>query len=75
MSLSLCGSAETNLKKQGLLPLTFSDPRDYDKIHPDDKISIIGLQSFTPGKVSHPLPSLPLHICFSLSAVTDVPCG
>ncbi|KAG7325930.1 hypothetical protein KOW79_010855 [Hemibagrus wyckioides] len=41
---------ETNLKKQGLLPLTFSDPRDYDKIHPDDKISIVRLQSFTPGK-------------------------
>uniref|UniRef100_A0AAR2L6Z3 Aconitate hydratase, mitochondrial n=1 Tax=Pygocentrus nattereri TaxID=42514 RepID=A0AAR2L6Z3_PYGNA len=41
---------ETNLKKQGLLPLTFSDPRDYDKIRPDDKISIVGLKSFTPGK-------------------------
>ncbi|KTF81367.1 hypothetical protein cypCar_00011613 [Cyprinus carpio] len=31
---------ETNLKKQGLLPLTFSNPADYDKIRPDDKISI-----------------------------------
>ncbi|KAI4901237.1 hypothetical protein NFI96_017761 [Prochilodus magdalenae] len=41
---------ETNLKKQGLLPLTFSDPRDYDKIRPDDKISIVGLASFAPGK-------------------------
>uniref|UniRef100_A0AAQ5ZSK2 Aconitate hydratase, mitochondrial n=1 Tax=Amphiprion ocellaris TaxID=80972 RepID=A0AAQ5ZSK2_AMPOC len=41
---------ETNLKKQGLLPLTFSNPSDYDKIRPDDKISIRGLETFTPGK-------------------------
>ncbi|XP_061088277.1 aconitate hydratase, mitochondrial [Conger conger] len=41
---------ETNLKKQGLLPLTFADPQDYDKILPNDRISIIGLKSFTPGK-------------------------
>merc|ERR1712183_188636 len=40
---------ETNLKKQGLLPLTFSDPSDYDKIQPSDKISILGLIDFTPG--------------------------
>lgn len=44
---------ETNLKKQGLLPLTFADPSDYDKIRPDDKISITGLKSFAPGKVSN----------------------
>lgn len=47
-----CFLTETNLKKQGLLPLTFADPNDYDKIRPDDKISIIGLPSFAPGKVS-----------------------
>ncbi|XP_029312508.1 aconitate hydratase, mitochondrial [Cottoperca gobio] len=41
---------ETNLKKQGMLPLTFSNPSDYDKICPDDKISIRGLQTLTPGK-------------------------
>lgn len=41
---------ETNLKKQGLLPLTFSDPADYDKVQPDDSISIVGLETFTPGK-------------------------
>ncbi len=29
---------ETNLKKQGMLPLTFSDPADYDKVQPDDKV-------------------------------------
>jgi len=34
---------ETNLKKQGMLPLTFVDPNDYDKISPADKISVKGL--------------------------------
>ncbi|KAF2758264.1 aconitate hydratase [Pseudovirgaria hyperparasitica] len=32
---------ETNLKKQGMLPLTFSDPADYDKIQPDDKVDLL----------------------------------
>ncbi|XP_043535818.1 aconitate hydratase, mitochondrial [Chiloscyllium plagiosum] len=41
---------ETNLKKQGLLPLTFNDPADYDKVQPDDQVSIIGLKDFAPGK-------------------------
>lgn len=41
---------ETNLKKQGLLPLTFDNPADYDKIKVDDKISILGLKDFAPGK-------------------------
>ncbi|XP_061702763.1 aconitate hydratase, mitochondrial-like [Syngnathoides biaculeatus] len=41
---------ETNLKKQGLLPLTFANASDYDKIRPDDHISITGLKSFAPGK-------------------------
>lgn len=45
-------STETNLKKQGVLPLTFANPADYDKIRPDDKISIEGLDSFAPGKVT-----------------------
>jgi len=40
---------ETNLKKQGMLPLTFSDTADYDKIQPSDKISIKGLDTFAPG--------------------------
>lgn len=31
---------ETNLKKQGMLPLTFANPEDYDKINPDDKVDI-----------------------------------
>jgi len=41
---------ETNLKKQGMLPLTFANPSDYDKIQPTDRVSIIGLTSFAPGK-------------------------
>ncbi|TNE79524.1 MAG: aconitate hydratase [Bacteroidetes bacterium] len=40
---------ETNLKKQGMLALTFANPADYDKIREDDDIDIIGLTEFTPG--------------------------
>ena len=40
---------ETNLKKQGLLPLTFPDPADYDRVREDDRISITGLRDLTPG--------------------------
>ncbi|EKM52120.1 uncharacterized protein PHACADRAFT_165434 [Phanerochaete carnosa HHB-10118-sp] len=41
---------ETNLKKQGMLALTFVNPEDYDKVRPSDRIDILGLESFTPGK-------------------------
>lgn len=41
---------ETNLKKQGILALTFADPNDYDKIKEDDKISIVGLNEFAHNK-------------------------
>ncbi|KAB2909031.1 MAG: aconitate hydratase [Ignavibacteriales bacterium] len=41
---------ETNLKKQGMLPLTFANPADYDKIREDDRLSIRGLNEFAPGK-------------------------
>lgn len=41
---------ETNLKKQGMLALTFADKADYDKIKEGDKVDIIGLTSFEPGK-------------------------
>merc|ERR1719187_364280 len=41
---------ETNLKKQGMLPLTFSGPADYDKIDSNDKVSLLGLNDLTPGK-------------------------
>ena len=48
----LCCALETNLKKQGLLPLTFSNAADYDKIQPTDKISLLGLKDFVPIIVS-----------------------
>jgi aconitate hydratase len=41
---------ETNLKKQGVLTLTFSNKEDYDKIKEDDKIDITGLKELGPGK-------------------------
>jgi aconitate hydratase len=41
---------ETNLKKQGMLGLTFANKADYDKIQEDDKITISDLTSFAPGK-------------------------
>jgi len=40
---------ETNLKKQGMLPLTFNNKADYDLVRPDDKVSIVGLETFQPG--------------------------
>jgi aconitate hydratase len=41
---------ETNLKKQGVLPLTFADPAVYDEIGEQDRISIFGLAGLTPDK-------------------------
>ncbi|UJR25839.1 hypothetical protein I4U23_007189 [Adineta vaga] len=41
---------ETNLKKQGLLALTFDNPADYDKIKSDDKISLLGLNKLAPNQ-------------------------
>ncbi|WP_293672351.1 aconitate hydratase [uncultured Parabacteroides sp.] len=41
---------ETNLKKQGMLALTFADKDDYKKIREEDRISIIGLKDFAPGR-------------------------
>lgn len=41
---------ETNLKKQGMLGLTFDNKEDYDKIQEDDTIDIVGLTEFAPGK-------------------------
>jgi aconitate hydratase len=40
---------ETNLKKQGMLAITFADAADYEKIQEDDAIDVLGLQSFSPG--------------------------
>ena len=41
---------ETNLKKQGMLPLTFADPADYDRITGHDHVDILGLAELAPGK-------------------------
>jgi aconitate hydratase len=47
---SLARIHETNLKKQGVLALTFNEPNDYEKILEDDKISLINLNDLEPGK-------------------------
>ena len=41
---------ETNLKKQGMLALTFANKEDYDKVREEDNIDIIGLTTFSPGQ-------------------------
>jgi aconitate hydratase len=41
---------ESNLKKQGLLALTFQTPADYDRIREDDRLSLLGLRNMAPGK-------------------------
>jgi aconitate hydratase len=41
---------ETNLKKQGLLPLTFADPAGYDKVREDDRVSLLGIAGIARGK-------------------------
>jgi aconitate hydratase len=40
---------ESNLKKQGLLALTFGEPGDYDRIREDDRVSLVGLSELAPG--------------------------
>tara|TARA_B100000609_G_C16907438_1_gene277682 strand:- start:116 stop:580 length:465 start_codon:yes stop_codon:yes gene_type:complete len=44
---------ETNLKKQGMLALTFNNEKDYDKIQEDDTFNFIDLKSFAPDKNLH----------------------
>ena len=41
---------ETNLKKQGMLALTFADKADYDKVQEDDQVDIVGVTEFAPGE-------------------------
>jgi aconitate hydratase len=41
---------ETNLKKQGILPLVFADPKDYDLFEPSDRVSIVALGSLAPAE-------------------------
>merc|ERR1711916_203889 len=44
---------ETNLKKQGMLPLTFDNADDYERIRPSDRVTIEGVDSLSPGKPLH----------------------
>jgi len=48
ISRSFARIHESNLKKQGVLPLTFDNPSDYDKVEETDKISILGLRDLAP---------------------------
>ena len=41
---------EANLKKQGILPLTFANPADYERIRWDDRIDVVGLAELAPGR-------------------------
>jgi aconitate hydratase len=41
---------ESNLKKQGILPLTFTDPSDYDKVKAEDRITLLGIEELAPGR-------------------------
>lgn len=41
---------EANLKKQGVLPLTFADPADYEKVRVDDSVDVVGLADLAPGR-------------------------
>lgn len=59
---------ETNLKKQGMLPLTFANPSDYDRMSGKDKVSIIGLvDNFVPGQ------QLTLRVTPPSGQVFDIP--
>ncbi len=49
---------ESNLKKQGILPLTFSAPDDYDRVEETDRISLLGLEDLAPG---HPVRAILHH--------------
>jgi aconitate hydratase len=49
LARSFARIAEANLKKQGVLPLTFADPADYDKVRVDDAVDVMDLASLAPG--------------------------
>ena len=59
---------ETNLKKQGVLALTFSNKEDYNKILEDDEFDLIGLADFLPSK------SLILKVKHSDGSIEDIEC-
>ena len=58
---------ETNLKKQGMLALTFCNKDDYNKVQEDDRISILGLKEFAPGS------RLVLQLSHADGSVHDIP--
>ena len=60
---------ETNLKKQGVLALTFSDKSDYDKIREDDTLSLIDLDKFSVGH------ELILELTHSDNSIESIVCG
>ena len=56
-----------------MLPLTFADPQDYDKVGPEDTVSIQGLESFSPGKVSNLVSVVsPPKSCSIVSPLTEL---
>ena len=59
---------ETNLKKQGMLGLTFADKTDYDKILEDDTFDFLDLNQFSPGKL------LTLKICHLDGSTDEILC-
>jgi aconitate hydratase len=50
LARSFARIAETNLKKQGILPLTFADPADYDRLEQNNRVSVLGLAALAPGQ-------------------------
>ena len=60
---------ETNLKKQGMLGLTFADKTDYDKIQEDDPFDFLDLNQFSPAKL------LTLKICHSDGSTDEILCN
>ncbi len=48
LARSFARIAETNLKKQGVLPLVFAEPSTYDRVRVDDRISVLGLADLAP---------------------------
>jgi aconitate hydratase len=59
---------ETNLKKQGILPLTLADVRDYDRFDQNDRVSIVGLSALAPGQ------PVTVRIKKPDGRVLDIPC-
>ena len=63
--------AETNLKKQGIVPLTFVNSADYDRLEQNDRVSVIGLAALAPGNRQADDPDL--HRRFAITRPSAVP--